>query len=126
MGTSFDCMTEESARIAAGQLARLHANLGGDYQAVVLAVVSAICQQGPANNDFYDCFLENRIRNYCDLAAAQLNALTAAPGTPMRQTLRDSGESIGRQLRAQGIPEEFISGNNAGLMEGLVRELRRA
>lgn len=90
-----------------------------------MAVMAGICQRNPASNDFYDYFLDNRIRNYCDLAAAQLNALAAPPGTPMLHTIFDFNESIGRHLRAQGIPEKFISGDNAELMEDLVSELRR-
>lgn len=124
MGTLFDSLTGDVTRAAACQLASLHRNLDGDYESVVMAVIAGICQRNPVSQDFYTYFLGNRIRNYCDLAAAQLNALEAPPGTPILQTIFDSRESIGRCLRAQGVPEQFISGDNAGLMEELVRELR--
>ncbi|MBS0215970.1 MAG: hypothetical protein JSR63_05525 [Proteobacteria bacterium] len=90
-----------------------------------MAVIAGICQRNPASNDFYDHFLDNRIRNYCDLATVQLNALVAPAGTSVLRSIFDFNESIGRHLRAQGIPEKFISGDNAELMEDLVRELRR-
>lgn len=125
MGRYIDPSGGDKARVTARQLACLHRNLGGDYESVVMAVMAGICQRNPASNDFYDYFLDNRIRNYCDLAAAQLNALAAPPGTPMLHTIFDFNESIGRHLRAQGIPEKFISGDNAELMEDLVSELRR-
>lgn len=112
-------------RAAADLVASHHRKLGGDYESVVMAVIGGICQRNPASNDFYIYFLGNRIRNYCDLAAAQLNALMAPPGTPILQTIFDSRAGVQKHLRAQGIPEQFISGDNAGLMEELARELRR-
>jgi hypothetical protein len=124
METYFDFSAGDKMKVAASHLARLHEDLGGDYESVVMAVIAGICQGNPSSDDFYTFFLGNRIRNYCDLAAAQLNALAEPPGTPILQTIFDSRENIGRHLRAQGVPEQFISGDNAGLTMELIRELR--
>lgn len=124
MEACLDFSVEDNTEVAVSHLARLHKNLGGDYESVVVAVMAGICRRNPASADFYNYFLGNRIRNYRDLAAVQLNALAAPPGTSIPQTISDFGESIERSLRAQGIPEKFITGNNAEVMEDLVRELQ--
>lgn len=122
MWVFFDFSARDHIEVA-HRLASLHRRLDGDYESVVMAVIAGICQRKPANSEFYDYFLRNHIRNYRDLAAAQLNALVAPPETPMLQTITDCSAGVEKQLRVHGIPEKFISGDNADVVK-LVRELR--
>ncbi len=123
MWVFFDFSARDHIEVA-HRLASLHRRLDGDYESVVMAVIAGICQRKPASSEFYDYFLRDHIRNYRDLVAAQLNALVAPPATPMSQTIADCSASVERHLRAQGIPEKFISGDNTGVMT-LLRELRK-
>lgn len=124
MGRFIDFLTGGNAKVMANHLADMHRDSGGRYPAVVMAVFADICQQGPKNDGFFNYFLGNQIRNYCDLAAAQLNALAAPPGTPILRTMADFEEALTRHLRARGIPENLVSGDNTAQTEELARELR--
>lgn len=123
MARFIDFLTGGNAKVMANHLADMHRDCGGDYPAVVMAVFADICQQKPKNNGFFNYFLSNQIRNYCDLAAAQLNALAAPPGTPLLQTMMDFEDALTKHLRARGIPENLISGNNTSLTKDLAEEL---
>ena len=123
MGRFFNFISGGNAKVMANHLADMHRDSRGDYPAVVMAVFVDICQQRP-NNGFVNYFRGNGIRNYCDLAAAQMNALAAPPGTPMLQTLMQFEGVLSKHLRARGMPEYLVSGDNTALTEDLARELR--
>lgn len=110
-----DFLTGGNTKVAANDLANMHYSFDGDYSMVLKAVFVDICQRRPNNNEFFNYFLGNRIRNYCDLAAIQLNALSAPLGTPISHTIMDFEAGLAKYIRLQKIPEKLITGNNTTL-----------
>lgn len=119
-----DFLTGGNTKVAANDLASLHYNFNGEYPLVVMAVFVDICQRRPNNNEFFKYFLGNRIHNYCDLAAIQLNALAAPPGTPISHTIMDFEAGLAKYLRLRKIPEGLITGNNTTLTVDLPEKLQ--
>jgi hypothetical protein len=122
MGTLINYITGGNEKVSAYRLADLHHASGGDYRAVVSTIFFSICQQRPKNSGFVDYFRGNGISNYCDLAGAQLNALAAPRGTPLLLTIMQCRDELAKHLRARGIPEQFISGDNTALTKELASQ----
>lgn len=123
MGKFLDFITGGNAKVMANHIANMHRDSGGNYEAVVAAVLIDIGRNNPKNSEFFNYFAGNSIRNYSILGAVQLNALAAPRGTPMFQTILQFESTMAQHLRARGIPETFVSGDNRNLTEVLARRI---
>lgn len=50
--------------------------------------------------------------NLTDLVITELNGSAAPQGTPWEHTFQDFHAKVARYLRAQNIPEQYITGDN--------------
>lgn len=112
----FDFLTGGNTKVAAKSIALAHRRNGGDYQATLNEITKRI------EDDIFSEMSPQRsvnlllavssVRNYTDLGCAYLY-VCASPKFAVWNDIRTSfSPKMASFLRAEGIPESYISGFN--------------
>ena len=114
MGKFWDFMTGGNPKVCANAIAdRYYAK--GDYwetvwsyrnEAMMRGRMARLAQHG-------DLLQGWAMQNLTVLCAVDLNVFAGPENTSLAQTISFVQKDVEKQLRARGIPEKYISGNNA-------------
>ena len=69
------------------------------------------------NSHYIQLVIDNKIKNFGELACLFLNTFIAPKNTPFRHTTGDFEEEVQRYLKNKGVPEKYISGDNTHLTD---------
>ena len=120
MGAIFDFFTGGNAKVVANSLGRLHFDLGGDYTSTYVRRVMTIIEFSLSKNNAktytaVSMVRNNEIRNYVDICVLDLNINAAPNFVSYFQTFNDFSEILAKHLLKQGIPQQYIWGDNRDL-----------
>ena len=126
----WDWLTGGNAKVVARDLVDVHRRCGGNYESVMqismVALLTATLQKDVSKKNLIviDCIISKLIRNYLDLCVLTLYANAAPDWEKYENTYAEFSGKIRNWLIADGIPLEYVDGDNRHLTNPIVDKLR--